>query len=695
MPGAGICSKQGGRKLEGRVKMRVVQHVAILLLLLSCAVGQEHARIVVYAGQRVGAVNRRVLGGNIEAADSFGIFGDSHNLDMMQTGNGFWNPAIRSAVPGVARQCKAIGMSMLRYPGGCLAHNYDWRKTVGPVAKQNGWLFGLDEYLALCNALGVEPMITVSDYVLPADQMPAHAAELVEYLNAPADGTHPWAMKRKAWGHPDPYNVHWFELGNESIHGNHHVVPFRKFTPEQYAHYANAAAAAMRRVDPKIKIGIVMVPGAGDDVESAWNRAVVHLAGASADFVVVHLYAPQIAKGAVPEPLRAKALLAVADQSEHHLTEYHKLIARECGRDLPLAITEFNGYTDETRLSYAQALASAEMLRVFLKPELNVLSAHYWQFLNGFFGMLRVPHGSTTGEPQLIEPALPLFQLWGQHFGTTLVAVQIQGPRASFDSVGSMAAASGVSYIEPRLLQSFPLGELSASILVGWRGLHSERVDGGFNMKVERLSGSLYPKLASLQRPNSGQGDVEFRLEFDARFVPEQGSAPGLVGLGMIDGRGWDNTHSGVAEDGIGAEWEHFIKSYRLLPDAKSVDVTARLLGDNSPFSGTLEVRNLKVEAFVSEHYPAYSLLTAAASLSQDGRKLYLIVFNKSESSAIQTDIAIKGFDSVKEAHYWEVTGESLTASDGVAERKHDEAGPLQNHVFPPRSMTAIEISHP
>src|ERR1700733_1998051 len=250
---------------------------------------QQSANISVDASKVLAPVNRLIFGQNIYAADNARIFSsDKTDLNLIQRGDDFWDPTTKAPLPEIVSQSKSVEMSVLRYPGGCLAHNFDWRKTVGPDAKRNGWLFGINEYLTLCNAIGAIPLITVSDYVLPADQMPENAAELVEYLNSPADAGHPWAMKRSAWGHPEPYHVRWFELGNESIHGNHRLLPHRQFSPEQYASYANATAAAMRKVDPSIKIGIVTVPGPGDDVESNWNRSVVHLAGQSADFVVIH-----------------------------------------------------------------------------------------------------------------------------------------------------------------------------------------------------------------------------------------------------------------------------------------------------------------------------------------------------------------------------------------------------------------------
>lgn len=160
--------------------------------------------------------------------------------------------------------------------------------------------------------LNQEPVITLTDYALPAAELPAHFAEFVEYLNAPATPEHPWAQKRALWGHPEPYGVRYFELGNESGHGNHNGVPRRKFTPEEYADYAVKSAAAIRRADPSVKLGIVMAPGSGINWDCEWNRKVLAGAGAVADYVVLHFYGPAILNSGPEEALRA--VLAYPDQ---------------------------------------------------------------------------------------------------------------------------------------------------------------------------------------------------------------------------------------------------------------------------------------------------------------------------------------------------------------------------------------------
>jgi alpha-N-arabinofuranosidase len=667
---------------------------------------QGSASIVVNAGHVLGPVNRLVFGHNIGAGDSAFIFSsNTTDANLIQRGDGFWNPATGAPVPEVVNQSKAVGMSVLRYPGGCLAHNFDWRKTVGPDAKKNGWLFGLDEYLSLCHAIGAIPLITVSDYVLPADQIPENAAALVEYLNSPANPTHPWAMKRQEWGHPTPYNVQWFELGNESMHGNHRVLPRRQYTAEQYAAYFNATAATMRKVDPGIKLGIVMVPGAGTDVDSDWNHTVVHDAGTSADFVIIHVYAPQQVPSNISENLRMQAMMVAPQQVEEHLFEYHQMIRKELGHDLPLAITEFNGGLDSAgspyRFSYGDALECADLIRVFLKPELNIALASYWQFLNGYFGMLRTTMLSPDAEPETQEPSFLLYELWHQHFGARLVEVSVQSPRAEFPGAGSDRAARG-NFSEPRReierVDLAQYGSLAGTLWPKLLNVQIQRQNSDFTFRLQNLSHTIYPLLASIPRPSVDPGSpLEISVSFDAKFTPDSGSNTAPMGIGLGDSRGWNETHSGIGLDGITTDWNHFEATYSLGPQTPAVDLTARLMADKRNISGTLQVHNLVLTEFVSGHDGAYPLLTSSASTSSDGRKVYLMVFNKSANDSIPTTIRLADFTATG-AQYWEVNGPGLNSANGVAEKTTGaplalSGAGVTTHVFPAHSMTAVEFS--
>jgi alpha-N-arabinofuranosidase len=673
---------------------------------VAAAQSQQDAGIVVNARQILAPVNRLVFGQNVESADGAYIFSsNTTDTNAINTASGFWDPATRAPDSEVLNQSRAVGTSVLRYPGGCLVHNFDWRKTVGPDAKTRGWQFGVDEYLSLCHAMNAIPLITISDYVLPADQMPENAAELVEYLNSPADAAHPWAIKRKAWGHPAPYHVVWFELGNESMHGNHRVIPHRQYSAEQYAEYAKATAAAVRKVDPDIKLGIVMVPGPGNDVDSDWNRTVIHQAGAIANFVVIHLYAPEPSKTGISENVALQAMMVAPQHVEQRLANYHQMIRQQLGHDLPLAITEFNGGLDAFgsphRFSYANALECADLLRVFLKPESNVALANYWEFVNGYFGMLRTSRSSSNGELVSEEPTLLVYRMWAEHFGSKLVRVEIQSPRAEFSGAGSEEADLG-SIAEPRRqIQKFDLDRYSSffgTTLPKLVNVQIQLQKSDLTIRLQSLNRSIYPTLARIPRPEVAPGtQVEFSLSFDARFAPDPGSNIATIGLGLMDSRGWNQTHSGIGVDAITTDWKHFDATYRLNPQTTSVDVSARLMADGKNVSGTLQVHNLAVTGFVSPHDTAYPLLTSSASASSDGNTIYLVVINKSASDSIPATIHLRGFSAVQ-ARYWELNGPGLESTNSVAETVHGAAFPLtatdtSTRVFPAHSMTAIEFS--
>lgn len=415
-------------------------------------------RLTVDVTQALGPVNRLVFGHNLEAADAYGVFAPKHT--PTDTGAGVWDPQARAPLPEALPYAQAIGMPVLRYPGGCLVHGFDWKQTIGPLTERPPFRFGLDEFLSYCQRLKATPLITVSDYTGTAQD----AADLVEYLNAAADTHHPWAQKRAANGHPAPYGVRYFELGNESDHGNHELKPTRKFTPEAYAKWVNDYAAKMRAVDPGIWLSALMGTGTGPD--DPWNDIVLARTKGSVDFIAVHTYAVALwtedQVRPYPEAALMRACMASADQFEEMLGKYREKIRRHTGKELPLAITEYNAALVQEkpvpyRFSFGAALFCADYLRVLLKPDAHVLMANYWQSINGYWGMVRctMPYGPSRDRTWSVRPAYPLYVLWAQHFGQTLVKSEVRGsprvalsrqvgmtPAAAYDAVTAVASRS-------------------------------------------------------------------------------------------------------------------------------------------------------------------------------------------------------------------------------------------------------------
>ena len=98
--------------------------------------------------------------------------------------------------------------------------------------------------MTLCKLLEVEPYITVNAGFGDAWL----AAQLVEYANgSPAT---PMGKLRAANGHPDPYRVKYWGIGNEAW-GD---WQYGAMSLAQFEHKHNLFAKAMRKVDPTIKL---------------------------------------------------------------------------------------------------------------------------------------------------------------------------------------------------------------------------------------------------------------------------------------------------------------------------------------------------------------------------------------------------------------------------------------------------------
>jgi alpha-N-arabinofuranosidase len=133
----------------------------------------------------------------------------------------------------------------MRYPGGWFVEysGYQWPMAVGEIdqrAVYEGYEnvrldFGLHEFISLCREIGAEPHITI--YFLNGS--PEKSAAIVEYCNGPAD-SHYGGM-RSSHGHPQPYNVKLWEIGNEIWHD-----------PENYGRGFVEYYKAMKEVDPTI-----------------------------------------------------------------------------------------------------------------------------------------------------------------------------------------------------------------------------------------------------------------------------------------------------------------------------------------------------------------------------------------------------------------------------------------------------------
>jgi len=162
---------------------------------------------------------------------------------------------VSGADPDVIRLLRDSRLPILRWPGGNFVSGYDWRNGIGPVDARPtypnpAWsgvepnLFGTDEFVEFCRAVGCEPMICIN----AGDGTPAEAAAWVEYCNGPADSE--WGRRRADNGHPEPYGIAYWEIGNE-LTGRHQIG---WTTSAGYSDRYREYAEAMLATDDSLKL---------------------------------------------------------------------------------------------------------------------------------------------------------------------------------------------------------------------------------------------------------------------------------------------------------------------------------------------------------------------------------------------------------------------------------------------------------
>lgn len=156
--------------------------------------------------------------------------------------------------PDVIKFLRQAGITLIRWPGGNFASQYHWKDGIGPVEYRPvrlnaAWNIpeynrvGTDEFLKFCELVGAEPLIVIN---AGWNGTVKEAAEWVEYLNGDINTT--YGKLRAEYGHPEPYNVTFWELGNE-LYGSWQIG---HMTAMQYAIRYSQLYEAMKSIDPNI-----------------------------------------------------------------------------------------------------------------------------------------------------------------------------------------------------------------------------------------------------------------------------------------------------------------------------------------------------------------------------------------------------------------------------------------------------------
>jgi alpha-N-arabinofuranosidase len=281
---------------------------------------------------------------------------------------------------------KEVRPSVLRWGGSTVdPGNYRWKNGIGDRDLRVPWRnenwgrldpndVGIDEFCQFCELVSAEPLICVS-----FSDGPEGAAHLVQYCNGSADTA--WGRKRVEHGHPVPYHVKYWQVGNE-INGNDPV----------YLDRIAAFIGAMKQSDPDALV-----------LTSFPTQRLLDRVGKDIAFVCPHHYTTDLAE---------------CDRDFERIV--HMISHTPGCEHIQIGVTEWNidagawGLGRAKQQTLEAALLNARYLQLMMRHSDRVKIACRSNLANSFCGA--IIETAPSGAGVLKRPSYYVMELYAHHF---------------------------------------------------------------------------------------------------------------------------------------------------------------------------------------------------------------------------------------------------------------------------------------
>lgn len=361
----------------------------------------------------------------------------------------------------VIEAIRAIKPPLIRWPGGNMVSGYHWEDGLGERDRrmprwERAWKawewndFGTDEYIRFCRLVNTEPYICVNAGEGQADE----AARWVEYCNGSPDT--PYGALRAANGHPEPYNVKYWGIGNE-MYGDWQLG---HLDATKYALKSIEFARAMKAVDPSI-----LLIGVGVDYDNfgSWNSYTAAIAGSYYDYISAHYYKGPRLKDC--RELTYLNLICASLEIERMLAATSEIVNRAAGRRLPIAFDEWNIWLpeglDNSMYALRDGLFAAGVFHAMHRLNDRVTMANLAQLVN-VLGAIQ------TNMTDLVEtPIYKAFKLYVDGFLDNRVGVSVEcgefdTPSGRMKLLDASAAVDGGGQLSVAVINRDPTRDLPA-----------------------------------------------------------------------------------------------------------------------------------------------------------------------------------------------------------------------------------------
>ncbi|MDP4210603.1 MAG: alpha-L-arabinofuranosidase C-terminal domain-containing protein [Bacteroidota bacterium] len=234
--------------------------------------------------------------------------------------------------PDLLKAISNLQPKIIRWPGGAFLSDYNWKNAIGPQTKRIskiGWdevdplSLGVDEFMTLCRKVEADPVIPVNI----ADGSPEairSICEFIEYCNGPATST--WGKVREQNGHPEPYNVKYWEINDDGW----------RIGVDKYSEILQKLIPQMKKTDPSVKIIGCGSGGLGHEgIGLEWTRSLLAKTATIIDYISLHHFE------------NSKRFAQGPADFEKFIRETEQLIKSSSNPDVKIFISEWNAQSTE------------------------------------------------------------------------------------------------------------------------------------------------------------------------------------------------------------------------------------------------------------------------------------------------------------------------------------------------------------
>lgn len=403
-----------------------------LTLLLSLSLAADKVPMTVDVSKPGAKIDRNIFGQFAEHLGT-GIY------EGIWVGPDSKIPNTRGIRNDVVSALRALKVPNVRWPGGCFADEYHWRKGIGPqraITLNPNWggvtepnTFGTHEFMDFIHQIGSRAYLSVN----LGSGTPQEAAEWLEYMTASQQTS--LARERAANGHPEPYEVPYLGIGNESwdcggnMSTDYYVSQLKIYT--RFVRNYNAAQQESGKQMLEIAVG-------PNEADTQWTEAVMKAYQAkhwSWDMQGLSLHAYTVVKW---PPAYASVGFGVKEYNQvlqstlemENLVSKHSAIMDKYdpGKQVALVVDEWGAWyaklpgTQQGFLAQQNSLRDAVLsslnLNIFARHADRVRMANIAQMINVLQAMIL-----TDKEKMLLTPTYHVFRMYVPFQDATFIPV--------------------------------------------------------------------------------------------------------------------------------------------------------------------------------------------------------------------------------------------------------------------------------